>query len=236
MRDWCAFVREKLTGLDLAPPQQEETVRELAAHLEDHYEEGRALGLTDSKACDLALSEVANWRRLARKIHHLKRTEETMKGRIRNLWLPGFISGSVALESFHILWLAGYRPRPFWAGSLEGLQLYLPWLFILPLFGALAAHLSRRAEGQRLTRLAAVLSPSIVTLVMLCVAVLVSVVIAPEKRVIDLIPYLLGVHQSLPVGFAQSIFNWVVLPSAALLLGAIPFLRNPQIREEGAAQ
>lgn len=236
MREWYAIVGEKLAGLDLAPSQQEETVRELASHLEDHYEEGRAHGLNDSDACELTLREITDWRRLARRIHHAKQTEETMKNRMRNLWLPGLISGTVACESFHMLWLAGFRPQSFWVGSLVGLQLYLPWLFILPLFGALTAHLSRRAEGQRMARLAAVLFPSIVILLMLFGAVVASVIIAPQKRALDILPNLLGAHFSLPVGFAQAALNWVVLPSAALLLGAVPFLRGSQIPEEGRAQ
>lgn len=236
MRDWCVIVREKLAGLDLPPSQQEETVRELAAHLEDHYEEGRARGLNDSDACELTLSEIADWRRLARKIRAARRQEETMKNRIMSLWLPGFVGGSVALESFHILWIAGFRPRPFLVGSIVGLQLYLPWIFLLPLFGALAAYMSRRAEGQRMARLTAVLFPSIVVLVMLCAAVLASVIIAPQKRAMDILPNLIGAHFSLPVGFAQAAFNWVVLPSAALLLGALPFLGSSQIRKEGQAQ
>jgi hypothetical protein len=44
--DWRALVRERLRPLHLAPEESEQVVAELAAHLEDFYEEQIANGLT----------------------------------------------------------------------------------------------------------------------------------------------------------------------------------------------
>ncbi len=220
MHDWCSMVREKLAGVGLAPTQQQETVRELAAHLEDHYEEGRARGLSDSDACERALSEVADWRRLARHIHRAKQQEDDMNTRTKNLWFPGLVSGVATMGSLFILSRAGFQPRTFSVGSFGWLQLYIPWLLVLPMFGALGAYLSRRAEGQRLTRLAAALFPAIVMLEVLCLALAVSAIFDHQLH-----------SPTFPNRIAMVIFNWVVLPCVPLLLGALPFLGASQLRK-----
>jgi hypothetical protein len=215
--DWSAIVREKLAGTQLTKTVQEDTVRELAAHLEDQYEEGRADGMSDSKACEFALGEVAEWRRLARKIRYFKQEEDSMNNRTRNLWLPGLVSGIAATSTLFLFTRAGFEPSTFWAGSFGWLQLYLPWLLVLPLFGGLGAYLSRRAEGQRTTRLLAALFPSMVMLVVICLAAGVSAI---ADR---------GLHMpTFSNSVAMVVFNWVVLPGAALLIGALPFLGASQ--------
>jgi hypothetical protein len=217
VRDWSAMVSEKLTKLGLPPAQHQETVRELAAHLEDQYEEGRAQGLTESAACELALKEVADWRRLSREIHRARRQEESMKNRTMKLWLPGLATGFAAMSTLSILSYAGLEPRIILLGAGESLQLPIPWLLMLPVFGALGAYLSRRADGKRMTRIAAALFPAIVLLAMLFFGAFVSVFVDHRLR-----------EHPLPFLFGLVTFNWVFLPSAALLLGALPFLQNSQ--------
>jgi hypothetical protein len=51
-----------------AGTQQSEIVAELAGYLEDLYEDQRARGACESEAIDRALEEVADGRRLGRKI------------------------------------------------------------------------------------------------------------------------------------------------------------------------
>jgi hypothetical protein len=212
------MVSEKLTELGLPLAQHQETVRELAAHLEDHYEEARARGLNDSDACELALNEVADWRRLSREIHRARHQEETMKNRTMKLWLPGLATGFAAMSTLSILSHAGLPPRIILVGSGGSLQLPIPWLLMLPIFGALGAYLSRRADGQRVTRIAAALFPAIVLLGMLLFGAFVSVFVDHRLR-----------EHPLPFLFGLVTFNWVVLPGAALLLGALPFLWGSQI-------
>jgi hypothetical protein len=203
---------------------QEETVRELAAHLEDHYEETCAAGLSDLEAYELASNEVADWRRLVREIHDLKQEEDAMNNRTWSLWLPGLATGIAAMSTLFLFTRAGFEPRTLWAGSFGWLQLYIPWLVALPLFGALGAYLSRRAEGERTTRVVAALFPSMVMLVVVCLGAAVSIIFDR------------GLHRpTFSNSVAMIVFNWVLLPGAALLLGALPFLRNIHSREAGEA-
>ena len=220
MRDWSAIVSEKLAGLGFPPAQHQETVRELAAHLEDQYEEGRAHGLSESQACELAFNEVDDWRRLSREIHRAKRQEETMKNRTMQLWLPGLATGFAAMSTLSILSHAGLSPRIIFVDSTTTLQLPIQWLLMLPIFGALGAYLSRRAEGKPMTRIAAALFPCMVLLAMMFFGAIVSVFVDRNAHMYTL-PFLFGLVT----------FNWVVLPGTLLFLGALPFLWNSQTQE-----
>jgi hypothetical protein len=223
VRDWGALVRERLGGLELTPAQEEEIVAELAGHLEDLYEGRRAQGLGESQAFEAvgrALDEVANWRRLARKIHRAKREEENMNNRTKSLWLPGLVSLAAANAFLMILQRAGLQPHFIWLRSGPALMLYLRWLIALPLFGALSTYLSRRAGGQPLARLAAGLFPSIILLGLFCLLLVGGLIVDRQVR-----------GTLTLIGFATGVGNWVLLPGAALLLGALPFLKAPKLRQ-----
>src|SRR5688500_3027124 len=66
MRDWQAFVRERLALPDLAPEREARIVRELAAQLEDFYREAIARGLTSDAADIHAQEQIRDWPGLAR--------------------------------------------------------------------------------------------------------------------------------------------------------------------------
>ena len=137
MRDWQALVRERLSGCELMCAQQDEVVAELAAHLEDLYEEQLAQGVNETGAVHSALDEVPDWRKLARKIRNSKQQEEQMSNRTRKLWLPGFASLATASVALILMNRMGIEPKLFWYGSKVGLVLFFPWLMVLPLFGGL---------------------------------------------------------------------------------------------------
>lgn len=219
MHDWNALVCKQLGGLGLNPAQQEEVVAEIAGHLQDIYEEGCAHGLCKTEAMERSLGEVADWRRLARKIQRTRRKEEGMNNRIKNLWLPSCTSLAPAMGFLMLLQRTGPQPRLVWLGSMP-LMLYVPWLVALPLFGAAGAYLSRRAGGPRLARVVAGLFPAIVILGLAVLGVSSSLVVEPNVFIL---------HH--PAYLAFALFNWVVLPAAALLLGAVPFLNVPKPRE-----
>jgi hypothetical protein len=65
MRDWQAYVRERLPLTSLTPGRQLRVVRELAAQLEDIYREVLARGLPGTDADALATSAISDWTRLA---------------------------------------------------------------------------------------------------------------------------------------------------------------------------
>jgi putative ABC transport system permease protein len=65
MRDWRAFVRERLRLPALAPEREAHIVREVAAQLEDLYRDAIAGGATEDEADARAAAHIRDWDRLA---------------------------------------------------------------------------------------------------------------------------------------------------------------------------
>jgi hypothetical protein len=217
MHDWNALVRERLGGLNLPEAEREETIAELASHLLECYESQLREGLSDAEAVQCALHEIGDGERLARRIHRVRREERNMADRMRTFWLPGLVS----LAAFNVLWMIITRveivPHLLDFGFIV-VPVYLPLLLAMPLFGALGAYLSTRAGGSRRARVAAGVFP----LIALPAAALTAVG-ASFLSLISLSPT--------PHQFPTQLFVAIVVlcgfavQSAALLLGALPFLR-----------
>ncbi|MGC1617568.1 MAG: hypothetical protein WA765_03670, partial [Candidatus Acidiferrum sp.] len=58
MPDWNALVRERLAGLFLEQDERGEVIAELAAHLEESFEELRRQGLAEGAAVTRTLLQV----------------------------------------------------------------------------------------------------------------------------------------------------------------------------------
>lgn len=58
MRDWKAYLRDRLDAHDLPPARAEEIVEELAQHLAQRYEEAAAGGATEEEALAIAVADV----------------------------------------------------------------------------------------------------------------------------------------------------------------------------------
>jgi len=206
MRDWKAFIRERI-GVGAS----DEVVSELAAHLEEVFEQAQARGLNERAATEFALQEVDDWRVLAAQIRHAKKGNY-VNHRTKSLWLPAlatFFGSSVSLVVCQVF---GLQPHMVWIGKI-GMALYWAWLATLPIFGATGAHLSRRAHGGASARLTAGLSPALIMLIVMCV-------VLPWGLAID------GFDFFRLVGFGLGVVNWVVIPAVALLLGALPFVSS----------
>jgi hypothetical protein len=215
MPDWRNLVREKTDGLHLAPAQKEDVTAELASHLEEFYEQQRALGVPEPEAQRRSLDELSRWEELGRRIETAKREEGIMNERTKRLWLPG-------LASF---WAAMACEVAFGGvsdyGSLFHAHIsrlvYGLWLVGQLGCGALGAYLSRRAGGGWSARVGAALFPSGI----LVITMLVVIAICAAGRALGL-------------GFAaldfwilvKPTFTVIVIPSVAMLLGALPFLSD----------
>nr|HEV7952823.1 hypothetical protein [Candidatus Acidoferrales bacterium] len=70
------------------------------------------------------------------------------------------------------------------------------------------------------TRLAAAAFPALVPFALFCPGIAVAAVTEHHAN-----------WHVLPVAFSVMVFNWVLLPGAVLVLGALPFLRNVPNRE-----
>ncbi len=216
IHDWQETVREHMDSRLLPSECREEIIAELAAHLEETYDDARWGGLSNQAAFALAVREIEikDGHRLAEKIREAKSQEGSMNFRTRSLWLPALITLLGASVSLMLSQMIGVQPRLVWIGPLA-MTFYWPWLATLPVLGALGAYLSHRAYGPAAARLAAGLSPAWVMLVVMCL-------ILPWGLAID------GLSFFRLVSFGLGLANWVALPALALLLGAAPFLRAPE--------
>jgi putative ABC transport system permease protein len=73
MPEWKREIRERLVNLELAPAREAAVVEELAAHLEDHYEELLAGGATEAEAERRTLEEVRGSELLAQELRRVER-------------------------------------------------------------------------------------------------------------------------------------------------------------------
>ena len=217
MHDWKEFVKERLGARELPGSAEEEVVAELAAHLEEAYEEACSRGFGAEAAAKLALQEVEDWRVLAEDICRAKTEEDGMNKRTKSLWLPGMVTLLGASIFLMVLQRLGFQPRFVWTGHVPML-FYWPWLASLPVFGALGAYLSQCAQGPVRTRLAAAAAPALVILVTFFL-------ILPWSLAID------GFSAMRFVYFGIGVANWVVIPGLALLVGALPFLRGAKAHQ-----
>src|SRR4029453_7376838 len=68
VRDWQAFVRDRLRLPGLPPERESHIVRELAAQLDDFYREARAGGASEEAADAHACGQIRDWEQLARDV------------------------------------------------------------------------------------------------------------------------------------------------------------------------
>ena len=88
MPDWKKLVQRRTSELKLRTRLKEEVSAELAAHLEEIYEEARSKGLPPKAAMRIALQEVESWSDLSRDIAAIRSTEDRMTQPTKTLWLP----------------------------------------------------------------------------------------------------------------------------------------------------
>jgi len=214
MPDWKKLVQERMERGGLPSAHREEVVQELAAHLEETYGALRGQGLSEPEAVNRALQEAGNWNVLTENIRRSK--EQPMNQRTRTLWLPGL--ASFAAASLFLLVLTQISMEPRFLVRLPGLgrTFYIEWLCAQVLFGALGAFLSRRAGGKRSARIVAGAFPAIVQLGLWAFWIPASALLEHNAFVL--------LH---PLYYAFGMFVWVVPPGIALLLGAAPFLHQP---------
>jgi len=216
MPDWREIARQRLTSLALDAERQEEIITELAGHLEDLYEDLVRQGKAEAEAVEFALGAVPDWEELRRKIQLATSEEVIMNYRVKILWLPGVCTSVLAMLLLRLFQVrSAPAPNVLWPSHGVALVIYWRWLLCLPLVGALGAYWSRYAGGKVMQR---VLAASFPAFAMICLPALMS----PFALVFHGIVY----HESLLVPFAILLLGWGVLPEAALLLGALPFLRG----------
>lgn len=215
MRDWESLVQQQLAGLALKAEERREVVAELAAHLEETCEALRCQGLSEEAAAERALSEVKDWRSLRRRIQKARSKEDVMTDRVKQVWLPGFLT--LFLSMMLLMAIQFFGPKPLivstsgWRMTAPVAVIYVPWLLSLLLIGAMGAYLARRAGASLRGSLLSILFPVLPYSVFFVIWIPVSLIL--DDHVSHKIMF-----SALLLGFVA----WVVLPGVALLAGGLP--------------
>jgi hypothetical protein len=205
MRDWRAYINEHLRSVRI--DQKRDLADELAAHLDECYSALRARGLPEEEAYAQTCLRVGKWNELREAIESL-RWEETMTDRVKQIWIPSLVTLFTSFAAMAVVIWAGVQPIVSHAGEPRGIILYLPWLLVLPVIGAVGGYLSRRAQGSGWRVYLAGTFPAVA---ILCIFAMVL----PFRLVID--PYV--VHDFQLTALVSMTLSWVILPGIALCIG-----------------
>jgi hypothetical protein len=219
MRDWEAIVRRQLAGLALGAEERREVVAELAAHLEETFEELRGQGLAEEAAAERALAQVKDWRSLRRKIQQARSKEDAMTDRARQVWLPGFLTLFLSVMLLMVNEFIGIKlgitPLIVSAHG-SGLKapvavIYVPWLVSLLLIGAIGSYLAGRAGASARVALLSILFPVLPHSIFFVIWIPVSLIL--DDHIAHNVMF-----SALLLGFVA----WAVLPGVALVAGGLP--------------
>lgn len=213
MRDWESLVRMQLSGLPLDPGERGDVIAELAGHLEEACDGFLRQGVSEDVAIRRTLAQAGSWNDLKRNILVSKRKEQIMERRVRQLWIPGFLTLILSMFILMVFQKLGIKPRIAGSGP-NAILLYMPWLLSLLPLGALSAHLSFRAGGSRGIALLASVFPSIaLTAAFLLMFPIGLTVQGVTGRRVD--------FSHVATTILRDGIGWIVLPTAALLLGGL---------------
>jgi hypothetical protein len=209
------LLRERLGRVGLGTRREEEILRELGEHLQDHVAALEGDGMAGEEAAREALDSVSNWPEFREEILAAETEEGNMNYRTKALWLPAFCTFTLSMGLLALLQISGLRPSFFlWSRFIP---IHIPWLIALPIIGAIGAFWSKRAGGELSYRLLVSQAPIIIWFSVLLIVLALSLVTDGH------VPFVLKLNALLTY-----IVAWVLLPSLALFLGAVPFLRKPQ--------
>ncbi len=210
MPDWKEFVRRRVGTLELGPRRETEIIAELADHHADLFEECRRNGLGEVEAEARVGEEVSDWHVFRDEIRRAELEEGAMNYRTKTIWLPGLLTLTLCTGLFWILLTLGGHVRFPWLNN-PAMMFFLPWTLALPIIGALGALISRWLGGRPRESLLAGLFPSAT----MCA---VFILVAPGALLINVhVPKTL-----LLSGIVGGMLAWVIIPGAALLVGALP--------------
>jgi hypothetical protein len=215
MPDWEVLVERHLGGLSLEPAEKAEVIAELAAHLEQIFEEWREQGLTEEAAIRRTLSHVEDWHELRRRIQIARVKENLMSKRVSQIWLPGFLTLLISMSLLLLIQFLNPNPlivdRSGWYMVAPVMVIYLLWLLSLPLIGALGAYLSHRAGASQRIVLLSILFPVLPYLTFFMIGFPIALIVDDHV-----------VHNIMFAGFFAGLVAWVVLPATALIAGGLP--------------
>lgn len=215
MPDWNAIVRDQLAGLCLDANARREVIAELAAHLEETFDELQRQGVSEQAAIERTFSQVNDWQDLRMKIQTARNKENTLTNRVKQFWLPGFVT--LFLSMMLLMFIQFFGPQPLfvsthgWRMMAPVAVVYVPWLLLLLPVGAVGAYMAGRAGASQRVTLLTILFPVLPHAIFFVIGFPVSVVLADHIA-----------HNIMLSAWFIGLFAWVGLPAVALLAGGLP--------------
>ena len=235
------LIKARLGKLALGPRREEEILRELGDHLEDHANALEARGMPSDDATREALRGVEDWSNFRDEICRAETEEATMNFQVtfrtKVLWLPALGALTLSSAVLAIFQFFGLVPHFYWL-SRTGLgvepffTIYPPWLVSLPAIGAVAAFWSQRAGGNAIHRLLAALALPIgmlgtfLLIPFLSPLIYILILFFLHGTGQGRVPFTL--HAPPMLWMMVMIVSWVLLPAIGLAIGALPLLRKPK--------
>ncbi len=215
MPDWQKLIDDCLGGLALEAQEKSEVRAELAAHLDDSFNAFCSQGLPENEAAHRTVQQIGDWQELRRNIFAAKRKERPMHKRLRQLWIPGFLTFILSTTSLAIVQKLGLWPLvSSWNGTSNTVLFCVPWLLSLPCLGALGAYFSVRAGAARPTVLLASGFPVLALAAAFILMFPIDMIVEP----------IVGNHADFGI-VATAILkdgtSWLLVPGAALLVGGL---------------
>jgi hypothetical protein len=136
--------------------------------------------------------------------------------RTRSIWLPAIVNLTLTTGLLFMLDRLNLEEPGLATGGNIAKAFRIFWLLPLPVLGAVGARLAKRAHASRAERLIAGVAPSLVWLAVLAVLGLVFTLDHRDFEGVSL-------HD-----LTLSAVGLVILPALALMLGAMPFLRDQE--------
>ncbi|SRR6266403_5067695 len=213
-RDWEELVRAKLAGLAIEPREKREVIEELAAHLDETYEELRGRGFIEEDATELSLCQVKDWPDLRRRIQSARTKENVMTNRVKQFWFPSLMTLLLSMGLLMLVQVFGPNPwTPATGGRLRMMPMavvYVSWLLTLPLIGAMGAYLSIRAGGSPRAVFSSILFPVFPYLVFFVVGLPLALILDDHVA-----------HNMTIPAFFVGLSAWIIFPAVALLAGGL---------------
>ena len=214
MPDWLELVRRELSGLALDAAEKDEVHAELAVHLQEMDEGLLKEGEAEPAAVQRVLSLAGEWGELRRRIQMAREKGSNMTNRVRQLWLPGFLTLFTSMILLMIIEFFGPRPKIVqlrgWSMIAPVMVVYVRWLVALLFIGALGAYLSHRAGASQRVVLLSILFPVLPHLCFCLIGFPMALILEEHFA-----------HSILASAILFGFLAWVLLPGTALLAGGL---------------